>query len=140
MFGIGASELIIIFLFALLFIGPKKLPELAKGLGKGIREFQKAKDDLMDQVNTPASSEQKIETEDPAKEASILTEVKVGNFERDPVSTSEATTEESIQDVVAVSEDNEQEISVSSEDTIEETAQEVTAASIKTEEPPKSDA
>ncbi|ATH07782.1 hypothetical protein BIY24_07420 [Halobacteriovorax marinus] len=56
MFGIGGAELLIIFVFALLFIGPKKLPELARGLGKGIREFQKAKDDLLDQVNAPAET------------------------------------------------------------------------------------
>lgn len=53
MFGLGAGELLIILVFALLFIGPKKLPELAKSLGKGLREFQKAKDDLMDHINHP---------------------------------------------------------------------------------------
>lgn len=42
MFGLGFGELLVIFLIALIFIGPKKLPELAKGLGKGIREFQNA--------------------------------------------------------------------------------------------------
>jgi sec-independent protein translocase protein TatA len=52
MFGLGAGEVILILLFALIFIGPKKLPELAKGLGKGIREFQKAKDDLMNEVKS----------------------------------------------------------------------------------------
>ena len=51
MFGLGATEVIVILVLALIFIGPKKLPELAKGLGKGLREFQKAKDDLMTQVN-----------------------------------------------------------------------------------------
>lgn len=53
MFGLGAGELLIILVFALLFIGPKKLPELAKSLGKGLREFQRAKDDLMDHINNP---------------------------------------------------------------------------------------
>lgn len=57
MFGIGMSELLIIFVFALIFIGPKKLPELAKNLGKGLREFQKAKDDLMNHVNDAAKQE-----------------------------------------------------------------------------------
>lgn len=51
MFGLGAGEILIILAFALIFIGPKKLPELARNLGKGIREFQKAKDDLMTHVN-----------------------------------------------------------------------------------------
>ena len=53
MFGLGAGELAIIGVAALIFIGPKKLPELAKGLGKGIREFQKAKDDIKDQIDNP---------------------------------------------------------------------------------------
>lgn len=53
MFGLGIGELVVIGLFALLFIGPKKLPELAKGLGRGIREFQKAKDDIVNSVKDP---------------------------------------------------------------------------------------
>ena len=42
MFDIGTQELIIIFIVALLVIGPKKLPELAKTLGKGMRELKSA--------------------------------------------------------------------------------------------------
>jgi TatA/E family protein of Tat protein translocase len=53
MFGLGAGEILVVLVFALLFIGPKKLPELAKGLGKGIREFQKAKNDIVESVNLP---------------------------------------------------------------------------------------
>lgn len=53
MFGLGIGELVVIGLFALLFIGPKKLPELAKGLGKGIREFQRAKDEIVKTVKDP---------------------------------------------------------------------------------------
>ncbi|MCO4795121.1 MAG: twin-arginine translocase TatA/TatE family subunit [Bacteriovoracaceae bacterium] len=56
MFGLGAGEILLILLFALIFIGPKKLPELARGLGKGIREFQKAKDDLLDPSNSVADN------------------------------------------------------------------------------------
>jgi sec-independent protein translocase protein TatA len=42
MFGIGWSELLLILVIALLVLGPTKLPEVAKGLGKGLREFKKA--------------------------------------------------------------------------------------------------
>jgi len=45
-FGIGTTELLIIFGAILIIFGPKKLPELAKGLGKGLREFRKASDEV----------------------------------------------------------------------------------------------
>jgi sec-independent protein translocase protein TatA len=51
MFGLGPAELLIIGVFALLFIGPKKLPELARGLGKSLREFQRAKNDLQHEID-----------------------------------------------------------------------------------------
>ncbi len=40
--NIGTTELLLIFLIILVFFGSKKIPELAQGLGKGIREFKKA--------------------------------------------------------------------------------------------------
>lgn len=40
MFGIGFQEIIIIALVVLLFFGGKKIPELMKGLGKGVRSFK----------------------------------------------------------------------------------------------------
>ena len=46
MFNIGPMELILILTLALVLFGPKKLPELGKSLGKGIREFKKATDEL----------------------------------------------------------------------------------------------
>ena len=42
MFGLGVNELMIIFLIIIVLFGAKKLPELAGGLGKGIKEFKKA--------------------------------------------------------------------------------------------------
>ena len=50
MFGIGTTELIIIMFIILLIFGAKKLPELAQGLGKGIREFKKASNEIQDEL------------------------------------------------------------------------------------------
>ena len=50
MFGLGFGEVLLILALGLIFIGPKKLPELARGLGRGLREFQRAKDEVFHQV------------------------------------------------------------------------------------------
>ena len=46
MFGMGMGELIVVLVVALLFLGPSKLPEAAKAIGKGIRELRKHTQDL----------------------------------------------------------------------------------------------
>lgn len=52
MFGsIGGPEIIIILLIVLVLFGAKKIPELAQGLGKGIREFKKAAKDVQDDLS-----------------------------------------------------------------------------------------
>jgi sec-independent protein translocase protein TatA len=48
--NMGGQELILIGLALLLFFGGKKLPELMKGLGKGIKEFKEAQKDVQDQI------------------------------------------------------------------------------------------
>jgi TatA/E family protein of Tat protein translocase len=53
MFGLGIGEIVVILFIALIFIGPKKLPELAKGLGKGIREFQNAANGIKESIKKP---------------------------------------------------------------------------------------
>ncbi len=51
MFGIGTGELLIILFIILLVFGSKKLPELAQGLGRGIREFKKATSEIEEELD-----------------------------------------------------------------------------------------
>lgn len=77
MFGLGFGELILIFLIALIFIGPKKLPELAKGLGKGIRDFQNAAKGFSDQLqNDEEAPKQETSTPPQVVDASGQAETK----------------------------------------------------------------
>lgn len=48
--NLGATEIILILLVILIFFGAKKIPELAQGLGKGLREFRKAAREIQDDV------------------------------------------------------------------------------------------
>jgi sec-independent protein translocase protein TatA len=81
MFGLGFGELLVIFLIALIFIGPKKLPELAKGLGKGIREFQNAAKGFGDEIQGEGSGPKKLadasqQTETPKTDVTSTAEEK----------------------------------------------------------------
>ena len=53
--GLGPWEIIIIFVVVLLIFGGKKLPEFAKGLGEGIKEFKKATNNIKDEVDNAMS-------------------------------------------------------------------------------------
>ena len=51
MFGIGTTEIIVILVIALLVLGPKKLPELARSLGRGLAEFRRATSEVREDVD-----------------------------------------------------------------------------------------
>ncbi len=62
MFGMpGMGEWVIIGLFVLIFFGAKKIPEFAKGLGKGIREFKDAVKDVKKEVDDAGKEVPKID-------------------------------------------------------------------------------
>jgi sec-independent protein translocase protein TatA len=49
--GLGGGEIVLVLAVVLLLFGAKKLPELAKGLGQGIREFKKASNEVTDELH-----------------------------------------------------------------------------------------
>ncbi|MFO7707499.1 MAG: Sec-independent protein translocase protein TatB [Desulfobacterales bacterium] len=65
MFGIGMPELILIAVVALIVLGPKKLPDLAKSMGRAVREFKKATSELKEtlQVDSEFSEVKKAFTD-----------------------------------------------------------------------------
>ena len=59
---IGFQELVFILLILVIFFGAKKLPELAKGLGQGIKEFKKATREITEEEDVPKIDEKKEDT------------------------------------------------------------------------------
>jgi sec-independent protein translocase protein TatA len=59
--NIGMGELLLIIVFIVIFFGAKKIPDIAKGLGSGIREFRKAARDIQEEIE---KEPKKIEEKD----------------------------------------------------------------------------
>jgi Tat protein translocase TatB subunit len=70
MFGIGLPELIVIMVVALLVVGPSKLPELARSLGKAFNEFRRMADEVKETI------EEEVIKEEEKKEEEIKEDVK----------------------------------------------------------------
>jgi sec-independent protein translocase protein TatA len=85
MFGIGLPELIVIMVVALLVVGPSKLPDLARSLGKTFQEFKRMADDVKETLeeettDVKTSSEQQLQNkEEPEKKASDTVREKVNS-------------------------------------------------------------
>ena len=63
MFGLGAQEILVIALIILLLFGGKKIPELMKGLGKGVKSFK----DGVNGIENPTAPDDKTEKKDSAE-------------------------------------------------------------------------
>lgn len=59
LFNLGTGEIIIIAIIVLLLFGGKKIPELMKGIGKGVSNFKKGMHDIEDEINKPVDNEKK---------------------------------------------------------------------------------
>lgn len=62
---IGGSEIIVILLLVLVLFGGKKIPELMKGLGKGVKEYKKAMNGVEEEVNNATS--ENVQQEKPSE-------------------------------------------------------------------------
>jgi Tat protein translocase TatB subunit len=60
-FNLGMSEIVVILVVALVFLGPKKLPELASGIGKMIRELRKATADIKNEIELDETIRKPVE-------------------------------------------------------------------------------
>jgi Tat protein translocase TatB subunit len=77
MFGIGMPELLLILALALIVLGPKKLPELARALGKGMAELRRATDEIKDEFRQMETDIQDSAPTDKAQNDPYLSETQV---------------------------------------------------------------
>ena len=92
MFNVGPTELIVILLIALIVFGPKRLPEVGRTVGKSLREFRKASQDLRDELNL------NLDDEDLPGDRPGPGEPGQGNWRTSPIdSSSEAAVTEDLQ-------------------------------------------
>ena len=68
MFGIGMQELLIVLVIALIILGPKKLPEMARTLGRAFAELQRATQDLRSSVDFDDATDDPDPYEEPEEE------------------------------------------------------------------------
>ena len=64
MFGVGPQEIVLIGLLALIIFGPKKLPQMARELGKFVNQARRSIDEFKDEITSAADDEEDEEDED----------------------------------------------------------------------------
>lgn len=68
MFGIGTSEILVILLIALLILGPKEIPTVARTIGRGLRQLERAKNEFRETIEFEAEKETRGEKSAPESE------------------------------------------------------------------------
>ena len=76
---IGTTELLLIGGIALLLFGGKKLPEMMRGLGKGVREFKKGVNEIEEDAKDEVSNEEPSDNHSPNNDNSIISDIKQEN-------------------------------------------------------------
>lgn len=77
--NIGFGELFLIILVLIVFFGPKRIPDIAQSIGKGIREFKRAMKDVQDEVSksineeTGAGHKERAKVQEPARNQEMKT-------------------------------------------------------------------
>jgi len=85
MFGMGWPEMVLILAVALIFIGPKKLPDLAKSLGRALGEFKKATNDFKESISMDSTlNDVKDEFKDMGKKLKEPLSDSSGTYQKDP--------------------------------------------------------
>jgi Tat protein translocase TatB subunit len=101
MFGIGMPELLLLLAIALIVVGPKKLPELAKALGRGIAEFKKATNELKESLETNTEFSELKQSFDEIQETVVdatLASTPSEELDAEEVSTATTTTDQENED------------------------------------------
>ncbi len=76
MFGVGLPEILVVLAIALIFIGPQKLPDIAKALGRAFGEFKKATDDMKNSLTLDPEPKTHWEPKTDSEDKSIKEEKK----------------------------------------------------------------
>jgi TatA/E family protein of Tat protein translocase len=97
MFGIGMPEMLVLLAVALIVFGPKKLPELAKSLGRALGEFKRATSDLKQTIETETGMDEVRSTLDDVKE-DIKSQVDLAGSVPDPTEPPSNSTPDEITD------------------------------------------
>ena len=83
MFGMGHWEILLIFLVVLLIFGAKRIPEMAQGMGRGIKEFRKAMRDVQEEVDVNPPAEEATKNIDAAPRQTVGRQPSSGTAQTD---------------------------------------------------------